>query len=300
MTTMIAEAIEAIRDMSPAQNGRDSLITIKDPNGHLRHWLYNEGDAKYEPIASVDVVIQTADVSNVESFAALVREETLRRAVPLTGTDPQPESSRAARESEVAEELRHNGEFMTVTFSERGARFSPDDRVRLDSFTYTRTLSPQWIALTEGLNKPLEHKDLIRLLQRLRPSINGYEELMRHFRKIHFSDKTNIASEPLLTAGANANEFKVELEIKGGVNGPTTQATALPICLQYARGGNQAYTTTIEVDLSTKMAGERRELRFTLIAPDLPNVVEQAIDNEVAFFRSQVVDIPRLLILQDY
>jgi hypothetical protein len=238
-------------------------------------------------------------VSNVESFVALVREETLRRVVP-----PLTAAAVSAREASVEVEPRHNGEFMTVIFSERGARFSPDDRVRLDSFTYTRTLSPQWIALTEGLNKPLEHKDLIRLLQRLRPSILGYEELMRHFRKIHFSDRTNIASEPLLQAGQNANEFKVELEIKGGVNGPTTQATALPssfdLHLQYARGSNQAYITTIEVDLSTKMAGDRRELRFTLIAPDLPNVIEQAIDAEVAFFRSQVVDIPRLLILQDY
>lgn len=292
---MISEAIRTISDMTPAKSGRESLITITDDvHQECRHFFYNDGEKKYElTTRTVIRPAQTGEVSNVESFLAVVREETLRRA---PSADPK------------AKELpRHDGSFMTVVFDADGAEFSPDDRVQADKFTYERALSPQWAQLVAALNKPMDHKTFIRTLQALRPSISGYEELMRHFRKLSFSDKTSIASEPLLEAGRNANEYKVEIELRSGAaTGGTTSATTLPssfdVTMQYARGSERRYSTTIEIDLSAVMIqnSDRKALRFTLIAPDLANVVEQAVDDEVTAFRTATADIPRLLILQDY
>lgn len=294
---MISEAIETIRDMAPAQNGRESqIIIVDDVAQERRHFFYDDGEKKYL-LASKTTIRppQKGAVSNVESFLALVREETLRRA-PVADVDPKSK-----------EVPRHDGSFMTVVFNESGARFSPDDRVQVDAFTYERALSPQWARLMESLNKAGDHKTFIRTLQALRPSIANYEDLMRHFRKLSFSDRTSIASEPLLEAGRNANEYKVEIELRSGAAaGNTTSTTALPssfdVTMQYARGSEKRYTTTVEIDLSAVMIqnSDRKALRFTLIAPDLANVVEQAVDDEVSKFRELTADIPRLLVLQDY
>lgn len=297
---MISEAIETIRDMAPAQGGRVSHLTIDDPSNQKRaHLLYNDSESKYEVVSTVDVIPpRKGAVSNVESFLALVREETLRRA---------PADERPLKDRDKTPGPRHDGSFMTVVFSETGATFSPDDRIQVDSFSYDRALSPQWARLVSSLNKAMDHTTFIRTLQALRPSISNYEELMRHFRKLHFSDKTSIASEPLLEAGRNANEYKVEIELRSGAAaGGTTSATTLPssfdTTMQYARGSEKRYSTTVEIDLSAVMIqnSDRKALRFTLIAPDLANVVEEAVDDEVAAFRLQTADIPRLLILQDY
>jgi len=302
------DLVDKIVELSPSS--RDNLLTVDDGHGIKRLYIYNDGEKKYAPIDERRIVLQTGEVSNVESFLALVREETLRRGAAVTDSAPDNPKSTTTRKpaakadrSETLAVVRHDGSFMTVVFNAKVAKFAPDDRVRLDSFGYERALSPQWNALVGALGKPMEHKDLIRVLQRLRPSIKRYEDLMRDLRKITFSDRTNITSEPLLQAGKNQNEYKVDLEVRAGTDS-LSQTTALPssfdVELQYARGGDKRYATTIEIDLSTFIKGERKELRFTLIAPDLPNVEEAAIDDEVAFFRAETADIPRLLILQDY
>jgi hypothetical protein len=303
---MISEAIETIRDMAPAQNGRETMITIEDPSIQHHHvYIYNDNAKAYERAESILVrPPMTGAVSNVESFLAHVREETLRRAL-VNATVSTSVKSETSAKSDLSP--RHDGSFMTVVFSESGAKFSPDDREQVDFFSYRRALSPQWQRLIESLNKPLDHKTFIRTLQALRPSIDAYDELMRHFRKLSFSDKTSIASEPMLDAGRNANEYKVEIELRSNAaTGGTTSATTLPssfdVTLQYARGSEKAYTTIVEIDLAAVMIpnSDRKALRFTLIAPDLANVVEQAVDDEVKFFRDETADIPRLLILADY
>lgn len=276
---MIEEAIDKIVALSHVpEDGREAILTATDGSG--KQWLYNDAERRYEPLADA-IVKQSGAVSNIESFIALVLEETKRRPI-----DGKP----------------HNGEFMTVVFNLAGGKFSADDRLRRDHFTYERTLSPQWRALIATLNKPLEHKQLVSALQLLRPSIIGYADLMLQLRKIHFTDKTNIVSEPTLQDGKNENTYGVEVAVTGGTS--NTTRTALPsqfdVNLQYARGSEKRYSTTIEIDLSTIQKGERKELRFTLIAPDLTNVEEAAVEDEVALFREQTKAVPRLLTLVDY
>jgi hypothetical protein len=273
-----AEAIDRLVTLGGGvpEEGRAALLQAKDGSG--RQWLYSDAARGYVPIDRV--VVLTGGVSNIESFAALVKEEVIRR------------------ESQA-------GEFMTVIFNLNGARFSPDDRVCLDSFTYERTLSPQFTALKGYLGKVLEHKQLVSALQVLRPSIVGYPELIRQFKKVTFNEKTNIVSEPFLTGGVNDNSYSVSVQAQGeGSQSAPTSTTQLPgefeVELQYARGSEKKYRTTIEVDLSTVLNGERKELRFTLVAPDLPNVEELAIEDEVAHFCAATAPLTRLLILVDY
>jgi hypothetical protein len=188
----------------------------------------------------------------------------------------------------------------------KGASFSPDDRVRIDHFSYERALSPQWEALVAVLGKPLEHKQFVQALQLLRPSITDYPDIIRQFKKVSFTDRTNIVSEPTLTLGQNENLYKVDVNVSGGGATDSGQrSTSLPsefeIVLQYARGSSMKYRMVVELDLTTISKGDRKELRFTLVAPDLPNVVEQAIEDEVIYFRQRTAgELPRLLTLVDY
>lgn len=271
---MIREAIEKIEELSTST--RDAVLEL--PDGSRRIFLYDDAQQQYSELQRV--VIQSGKVSNIESFAALVLEEAKRRGEALNA---------------------HDGSWMTVVFNTTGGRFAPNDEVRLDEFLYKRTLSPQWLALTTVLNQPMEHKTFVAAMQRLRPSILEYSDLIRQFRKVSFSDKTNIVSEPMLSAGANDNSYQVQIGVMGGGG---TSATAFPsefeVELQYARGSEKRYRTPIEIDMTTVTRGDRKELRFTLVAPDLPNVEERAIEDEIAYFREMVKDLPRLLVLVDF
>lgn len=280
---MIEDAINRLLALAPSAN-RDAVLEVKD--GSHRLLLFDDAAGVYQPFDRV--VIQTGTVSNIESFAALVLEEAERR-----GGD-----------------LGNPGEWMTVTFRDipggvsggpqKGAVFSPDDRVRLDSFTYNRTLSQQWRALCAALGRPMPHLEFIRTLQGLRPSIPKYSELMTQFRKIAFGEQVNIVSEPVMLAGKTENTFGISMEAKAG--GTLTQ-TSLPsefhVELQYARNSEAVYPLTVELDLTTAAKGEKKELRFTLVAPDLVNLEQRAVTDEITKFRAAVSDLSRLLILED-
>lgn len=267
---MIEEAITRVEKLT-TEKLRKPVLDLQD--GSNRLYLYNDKAQKYE---EVDRWAPSGyGVSNVESFATLVKEAARRKENPT-------------------------GNLMTVIFSATGATFAADDRDRRDLFAYDRTNSPQWKALLEILNKPMDHPTFVRALQRLRPSIKDYDRIIRHYRKVSFGETLGIVSEPILTDGKSQNAYQVAIEARGGAENTTTLPSEFVVELQFTRGSSSRYLMTIELDLSTIPKGDRKELRFTLIAPEVSVVVEQAIEDEVAWFRGEAKDLSELLILVDY
>lgn len=290
---MIAEAINRVLQQSTSKP-RESVLTLNDGSGRV--FLYDDAKQRYEAIGRH--VSQTGKVSNVESLAALVLEEARRRGPIFMNVTAAEEEGVANAEFTKRE---HEGDWMTVSFDANGATFSPDDQHRLDSFTYKRTLSQQWLQLQKFLSgEPLEHADFVRLLQTLRPSIVNYSDIIREFRKISFDSRISIASAPLLDSdGKGGNAFVLEYQARN-----TTQETKLPsefeVEMAFARGSSKTYRFTVEVDIALVDRGEKKTIRFALVSPDLENVREQAIADEIAYFREQTASLPHLLTLLNF
>lgn len=244
----LTAAIKHIQDTSTAAE-REAFVTLSDG----RTFLYDDSALKYSEIERF--VKQEGAVSTVESLAELVVEYADRMK-------------------------RKTGKGMTVTFTASGAAFSPDDADRRHLFKYQRVLSQQWQALTAAIGKPMWHKDLIRLLQSLSPSIASYPLVMASFRRLVVSKDVRLTSEPTLNdRGDSNNGYNVQLSMKGGTS-ETTLPSALTLKLQYARASSAYYEIPVEVDLTEKEGVPV----ITLFAPLLAAIADQAVLDEMKLF----------------
>lgn len=273
---MDASFVEAIVGAGhPTSVARVPIIKVDDQSD--RRFLFDDKEGKYLPLERV--VVRSRRVSNIESFVALVIEESRRRDNPT-------------------------GHFGTVSFSTTGGHFSPDERVALDSFNYIRKLSPQWAALMAALGKPLMHADFIRVLQGLRPSFDAkeYPLLMREFRKVSFDSRTNLVSAPVLTNGKAGSTFEFTIEVKGGGQAETAIPSGFRLALPFARGSAAQYYIDVELDAQMVEREGKKSVAFVLLCPHKEETEERAVNEEVKLFANtvQVAGLNELLILNEY
>lgn len=265
---MLKEAIEylLLRYTTP----RPSELVIGDGSG--RRLLYDDRDDSYSPVERWNQ--RTRTVSNIESLSAMVIEEARRLQ---NGT----------------------GDWMTVVFSLKGAQFFVTDQDTRTVFGYDRKLSPQWCLLNENLGRGMPHRDFVRLLQALRPSIVDYRSILAQFRDISFGAGVTIQSSPLLVKGKGGFHYCLVLTAKSG----ETEAelpTEVKFEIQFARGSRARYEMTAEVDISLKEQGDKKAVEFALLVPDQAAIKEQAIADEVQWFKEQAKELTQLHILEDY
>lgn len=248
--------------------------TIQDEH---RRFIYDDNEGCYKLIDRV--VKQHGEVANVECLADLVLEEARRRDNPT-------------------------GEWMTVTFREGGAFFSPDDRERLDGYTYGRTLSPEWATIRASLGKPMKHVEFIRVLQSLRSVLVNASTVIRAFRSVDVSRVARIASSPTLQEGKASVGLAIDLTVKMTGGGETTARQELPetisFVLPYARGGDKRFEVNAEVFIEVAREGEKETLLFGFLVPDICAVERDARELEVEHFCVATQSLPRLLVLENF
>ena len=250
--------------------------TIQDEH---RRFVYNDRLLEYVEVDRV--VKQTGAVGNVECLIALVKEEALRRA-------------------------NTTGEWMTVTFDANGAYFSPDDRVRLDGYTYRRTFSPEWERITRNIGLPMKHVEFLRLLQSLRHVLANASATIAAFRSVDVSRAAKIASSPTIRDGKAAVSLAIEMTVNMGGGASTLTAkeltSTLDFVLPFARGGAKDVTLEAEVTAEIAREGEKETLLFGFVIPDIEAVGRQAREREVQDFRIALHEagLSRVLILENF
>lgn len=244
--------------------------------GHL-DYLYNDAKNCYEVVDRY--VKQGGSVANVPCLAQVVLEEARRRE-------------------------NADGSWMTVTFTEAGATFSPDDKSRLDEYVYERRLSPEWKVIREHAGKMMKHVEFLRLLQRLRSVLTSPATIIGAFRSLDVQRVARIASSPTLQDGKASVSLAVEVtaKITGGGETPVTKALPgeLIFVLPFARGGRTLHELIAEVTAEVAREGEKETLLFGYVIPDLTERERDARAREVAEFRADVESLPRLLILENF
>ena len=260
--TVIDSLLSVFKQAAGVDNKRP-IITDTDRGPYL----YDDGERKYGRL----IPEYSRSLSNVESLATAVLEEASRRNID-------------------------NGQFMTVIFTENGGTFYPDDKKRLDKWVFERCLSQQWLHLTKGLNRPMSHKDFLRWMQGLRPSLaEGYPLLMREYRKVTFDHNTSVASQPILENGKAGALVNITLTTKSG-DQDMTMPGGFDIVTSFAKAGEQQYVVPVELDVALNEG----RIEFMPVCPTLESIKDKAIQDEVGFFREATAKLPELLILVDY
>lgn len=262
---MIQKALEWLAALHTKM--RPPVLKLDDGSGRILR--YSDTTREYYEIDRF--VARQRSVSNVESFAAMVIEEARRKA--------------------------SKGDFMTVIFSVNGATLHLDDRDGRTVFGYTRELDSQWKLLINSRDQAYEHREFVHLLRRLRPSLVEYDRTLLQFRKVSFGKGVKIESEPVLQDGRSGLQYDIHVL----VNSKATEA-ALPssinVRLPYARGGAKKYD--LELDVAIEL-NEEKALEFSIAAADLETVADEAVADEVVWFRTAVAQaLPELCILEDY
>lgn len=263
---MIQEALAYLTSLGIRK--RPALLELADGSEEIM--VYDDAKKCYE--RQKRFAKRKRSVSNVESLAAMVIEEAKRAGCA--------------------------GEWMTVTFTKAGGSFHLNDQDARTVFEYEREVSPQWQLLTGAAGKAHGHSDFVRLLQMLRPSIPDYSSVMMTFRKVTFGQGIDIESAPTLVEGSTGMAYSVRANVRGQV----TQA-ALPseirFELPYTRAAAKKYGS--EIEISVDLIEAKKALTFTLLFTDRLALEEQAIADEVAWFRSTVAEkLPELSILENY
>lgn len=258
---------------------RKRAVTLDTVRGE---YLYSDKDSQYHPL----VPAMKRGLSTVESLATAVLEEARRVESP-------------------------QGDFMTVIFTEKGGMFYPNDKARVDEWSFDRTHSQQWQHLMAWINRPLKHKDFIRVLQGLRPSIKNhldtpddasgltaYAALMRIYRSVSFDSNTKVTSQPMITAGKTGGSVNFTMTTKAGGEQEVDLPTEIPLVMPFVKGSETLYQFTVEVDAA--LDEDTSQPVFMLVFPDRENIVDQAISDEVAYFKRETEKLPNLLVLLDY
>lgn len=252
--------------------GRASLLTSEH-----RTFLFRPDLDRHEELDRV--VKQTGKVANVACLEALVLEEARRRQ-------------------------NIDGEYMTVCFTEAGAFFSPDDRERLDGYTYERVLAPEWKTILQFTGKVMKHQEFLRLLQSLRWCLQDAGSVIRAFRSVDVSRVARIASAPTMVNGKAGVTLAVEIaaKVQGGGEAQASQSIPgeLVFSVPYARGDQVPQTLEAEVVIEMARDGERDVVLFGFIIPDIHSVERNAKTAEVAFFREGLRELPRVLVLENF
>lgn len=238
-----------------------------------KDYLYNDHEERYEIVHKS----QYRSISNVESFAQVVLEEA-RRLENLAGDN------------------------MTVIFTLEGAKFYSNDKKSgtQDKWDFKRCLAQQWdLACRATDNPPMKHLDLLRYIQKLRPSIGeSYKDLFNDFKSVSFAGKTIATSQPLLEGGkSNATlSFNLQADSNSGETHVSLPGV-IPLTLQYARAGDVFYQTSLEVDGALD---SEDKIKFRLIWPEKEIIIERALKDEVEYFKEQTKNMSKLLTVLSY
>lgn len=210
-------------------------------------------------------------VSNIESFIALVDEE-------------------AARRDNVT------GEQMTVCFNKNGGFFDPDDNVNEVRFTFDRCKSQQWSAFSGLINKKMGHSEIIEALQVLSPSIQDFNNIFRNYAKLRVLGNSELSSTPEFLDGEAGEVYVVNFKLASGGNGSEELSPKIQLIMPYAKGSKKTYTFDAEIRIA--MDGNNK-FSARIICPNFENIEELAISDEVEKFKEEVI-LTELLILEDY
>lgn len=233
--------------------------------------VYNDGTKKYEEPAGTKY---TYAVTSASALVDFIKEECNRRDNKI-------------------------GNKSTLQLNSTGGLFIADTDYKYGVCEYNRKFSQQWEVLQKYANQTLSHKEFMRALKKLKPSIDEFDAVFQAYAQIRLIGNSKLISNPIFTNNQAESGYMCKYTIEGSEK--DEQETTLPagftISLPYGKGTEDLYDVDIELLFSRN---EYDELEIEFGVPELDNIEEQAIKDEAQYIRDNTEDLAELLILADF
>lgn len=206
----------------------------------------------------------------------------------------------AAVKEEAKRASNTTGSFMTIQLGKEGAKFYPDDRKRVDSWAFTRARSEPFKALEAKLGKTMTHKEFMTFLVRMKPYLGaGFTDVFRDYRRVSTETATSASSSPVLVEGSNREEYAYEISFKDAGKQPLRASFDLE--LPYVAMDNESLWLDVRIDVEPEFTSGKQFV-LTMVAPELPELVDSYLKNEANRLISALVDadLKEVLVVADY
>jgi hypothetical protein len=240
--------------------------------GH--EYLFNpkSGETKLLPTWPEKRPVESRSVSSVESLAKVALEE-LTRSNNETGSG------------------------MTVSFDNKGATLYVNDLVeeaKHIQWRYNRCFSQQWMWLVKYADQVFEHREFVRVIQGLKPSIADYKEFFRSIRRANITDKTDVVSNPIIEDGQLGSSVSFNLKVENGET-KATIPTELHLIMPYTRCSEEQYALTVDIDVERIKKDTHHTAGFRLKFVEQSIIEDQAVTDEIRKFEELTQDKPGIL-----
>lgn len=253
---------------------RESLLSIKKEGNYTDKdisLIYNDNAGKYE---EVSIINNSRGVTSASALVDFIKEECRRR-----------ENS--------------TGDKATLQLSLTGGKFTADTDFNKGSCEYNRKFSQQWEVLTSYANKSLTHREFMKALKKLKPSIEEFDRVFRAFSQIRLIGNSKLVSNPVFTSTSEVVEqgYICKFTLEGGGEGEAVIPNGFQLYMPYGKGTEKEYCINVELLFSRN---DMDELDIEFACPDLDYVEEEAIKDEAKYIRSNTEELSQLLILADF
>jgi hypothetical protein len=266
---MISELFDKIQGQS-----RPNLLPVLKEGNYKEKGIdlvYNDNAKKYEELPALN---KTMSVTSASALVDFIKEECRRR------------------ENET-------GDKATLQLNLTGGKFTADTDFGKGVCEYNRKFSQQGEVLKEYANKTLTHKDFMKALKKLKPSIEEFDIVFRAFSQIRLIGNSKLISNPVFSNTSETQEagFLCRYSLEGGGEGEAVIPDGFQLYMPYGKGTEKEYCIDVELLFSRN---DMDELEIEFACPELDYVEETAIKDEAKFIRDNTTDLNQLLILADF
>lgn len=265
---MINEIKRILSNIQEQRPVKDTVTIYGNYSETSKEAVYDDADRRYktrEPLKTCE------NVSTVESFTDFIKEELKRRN-------------------------KETGELATAVIDGNGGRFVADDDFQRGICKYNRSLSEQWLAFKDCIGETYGHEEFLRLMQKLSPSIVGFESLYPLFLDIRVIGRAETVSKPFYVNGECESGVKMKFRMQGGEDEDIILPDGFTVRLPYAKGN---YEKLYEVDVQL-VYDNKCGIRILIQAPTFEQVEEKALLDEVAVLKENLSQYKDLLVLFNF
>lgn len=245
-------------------------------------YIYNTGAQRYERLAPRFPPLGRS-VSTIESLLAYIHKYYQREQ----GMFPS--------------QKRHNGRPYTIIFNRHGAVAMLDDGQVGHQISFNRVLDHFFKHLQGKLNRELTHKELVKFIQLCNGSFSvdkEFVELLNAYRRVSFDKKVTVISQPIVESGRTGDMLTMETNREGIGAVKIELPQHFTLSLSYAAFSPRKYDISIEIESELKEKDGKSYIVFSLDAPYLDSMIEQAVKDEIADLKAGLaVELPEALVV---
>ncbi len=190
---------------------------------------------------------------------------------------------------------------MTVIFGQNGATLYTNDLLKAeqDCWEFERRFTHLWNVIQKIVGKEFTHKGLLDVVDSVRNSIPGFENLFQTMAKLKASKKLHYASNPVFENGQQGGDFAWEFKLDST---SSTEKAVCPASIPFkgkiVRGSETEYE--FQVNVMPRFNEAEGRIIFSLSMPGVDMVLDQVREDEYQSFIERIKPLPELLILRNY